>query len=378
VDLPSHVETFRRAVRRWADAVPDEVLAEGCTRGTLAERPLQDLLALRVQAASFPRRAGGLGLGQLGLAAALAELAAVDGSLAAVVMATVSCATLLYLYGTRAQRRRWLRPLLRGEGTGAIALTEPGGGSDLASTTARAEHRGRSWRLYGHKVFITNASSPLLRVVVTLARAEPEGLCCFVLPATAPGLVASPPLRPLGWTAAAVGELRLDGCRLGPGALVGTPGKGLGQVLKTLTYGRVAVAALAAGVAAGAWERALRRARERSVGGRRLLELEAIRQRLVEMQVRARVARLVALDAAGEADRGRDVRVAAAAAKWVASQAAVANAGAALQLFGADGTRPGTAVARLWGDAKVLEIVEGTTEIQRLVLARALEEAPAG
>jgi len=374
LDLPPEVEDICRNVTRWARALPPELFTTAAEQGVFPAEAVLALLHLGVQRAALPVRSGGLGLGAVGGGAALSRLAAVECSLAAVVMASASCAALLHLGGTPSQKRRWLRPLLRGEGLGAIALTEPDGGSDLAAVRTRAEAAPDGWHLFGHKTFITNAAGPLLHVVVTLARVDGAGPCCFAVPAGTPGLRLGPPLRPIGWTAAGVGDVTFDGC-LVRNAMLGAPGKGLSLVLRALTQGRLAIAAIGAGLAQGAWERCLARARGRVSANGRLLDHEAVRRMLVDMWVRAAAARLFALDAAAALDAGRDVRTEAAMAKLVATEAAVDNAKSAVQIFGAAGTRPGEPVARLWGDAKVLEIVEGTSEIQRLVLGRALERA---
>ena len=223
--------------RRWARGLPTDVLESASEAGVLPEPVLQELLALGIQRAPFPRAAGGSGLGQIGYAAALADLAAVDGSLAATVMATVSCATVLHLFGSPYQRRRWMAPLLGGQGVGAIALTEPGAGSDLAAIAARTEPATRGGRrLYGQKTFITNARNPFLTVIVTVARAPDGGPSCYLLPADAPGLRRSGPIHTVGWGAAGLGALDFEGCPLRHTQLVGAEGRGLANTLRALTY----------------------------------------------------------------------------------------------------------------------------------------------
>lgn len=374
MEVPPAADALRLEVRRWARGLPAELLDHAAATGVLPESVAHSLLALGVQQAPFPRGSGGLGLGQVGYAAALMELAAVDGSLAGTIMASVSCATVLHLFGSPHQRGRWLRPLIAGQGLGAIALTETGAGSDLAAIAARTEPTARGGRrLYGGKAFITNACSPLLTVIVTAARAPDGGLACYIVPADAPGLRRSGPLPMVGWGAAGVGALDFEGCPLRRTQVVGQEGRGLANALRALTYGRVAVAAIAAGTARAALHRALAYTRERARAGGQLADQDAVRQQLVDLWLRSEQARLWALHAAAEADRGADFRSASAMAKLAASECAVANAAAAVRLHGAQGVRAGGTMARLWGDAKVLEIVEGASEIQRLVLGRALQ-----
>ncbi len=379
VELAPEAEDLRAAVRSWARAIPAETLTEAAERGVLTEATLRELFALGVHRAAFPKRLGGLGLGHIGLAAGLAELAAVDGSLAATVMATVSCATVLHLFGTPRQQRRWLAPLIAGEGGGAVALTEPGAGSDLAAMAARTEATARGGRrLFGEKAFITNACNPLLTVIVTVARAPDGGPACYVLGADAPGLRRTGPLAMVGWTAAGIGELSFDGCPLRAAQILGTEGRGLANTLRALNHGRVAVAAIAAGTARGAFERALAYTRARTSAGGRLSDRDAVRQLLVDLWLRAEQAWMWTVRAATAADRGEDIRSISAMAKLAATESAVANAATAVRLHGARGVRAGGAVARLWGDAKVLEVVEGASEVQRLVLGRALDGVDAG
>ncbi len=368
---PDALDDLLGAVRRFGAALAPDVRTEAARNGLIPQPVLADLLALGVQRAPFPARCGGSGLGQYGYVAALGELGKTDASLGAVVMATVSACTLLHQFGTSDQRRRWMRPILAGAGLAAIAVSERGAGSDPSRTTLRAETDGAgTFRLHGHKAFITNAAHPDLATVVTLGREAEAGLSCFVLRGQAPGLTASGPLRLIGWRAAAVGDLVFDGCRA---ERIGVPGKGLSQMLAVLTYGRMAIAALGAGLCAAALERALGHTLRTGEGGHRLWDHEAVSTHLVEMWVHLHIAAALAQAAARAADRGEDIRVSSAMAKLVASRSAVDSARSAVQVLGADGVSADGPIGRLYGDAKVLEIVEGTSEIQRTVLARALE-----
>ena len=337
---------------------------------------IHELLTLGVQRAAFPCEAGGLGLGQSGYLAALEELGRAEGSLGAVLMATGSALTAVHQFGTPDQRRRWMLPVLGTEGLGAIALSEARTGSDPRRTRTVAELDGEgAWRLWGEKSFITNAGHPDLALVVTLARAPDGELSSFLVDPRTPAAIASP-CRPLtGWRAAGVAHLVFRGCRA---ALLGVPGRGLAQMLSVLTLGRIAMAALGVGLCTAAMDQALSRAMERDADGIRIWDHSAIRLQLVEMGVRRDIARALVVAAALAVDRGEDIRRAAATAKLVASRYAVNNARSAVQVFGAEGLLQNGPTGRMWGDAKVLEIVEGTSEIQQLVLGQAMERAGGG
>lgn len=337
---------------------------------------IHELLTLGVQRAAFPGEVGGLGLGQSGYLAALEELGRTEGSLGAVLMATGSALTALHQFGTPDQRRRWMLPVLGTEGLGAIALSEERAGSDPRRTRTVAEPDGEgSWRLWGEKSFITNAAYPDLALVVTLARTPDGELASFLVDPRTPAVIASPSRSLIGWRAAGVAPLVFRGCRAEP---LGSPSRGLAQMLSVLTLGRIAVAALAVGLCTAALDQARSRAMERDGDGLRIWDHSAIRLQLVEMGVRRDTARALVMAAAGAADRGEDIRRAAATAKLVASRYAVDNARSAVQVFGAQGLVQKGPAGRLWGDAKVLEIVEGTSEIQQLVLGQAMERTGGG
>jgi len=334
------------------------------------------LLALGVQRVPFPAEMGGEGLGLRGLVAVLEELGAIDGSLAAIAMGTYSANAFIAACATPAQRRDLLGPLLAGEGLAAVAVTEPEAGTDAAAIrTACRQLPDGSWRLDGEKAFISNTGHPLWLHTVIVARGPGDDEhTAFLVPSGAPGLRVGPTRSTIGWARVGVHDLRLDGvvvpdaCRLGP------VGGGLRAALGAFDRGRVAVAALACGLCRAAWEEADGHARRRSSFGQPLIGHDAVADHLVTLWRLYTRARLVTGAAADAADSGRALGPWAALAKWEATDAAVQAARLAVQTLGGRGLLRAGRAAALWGDAKTLEIVEGTTEVQALVLRRRLRE----
>ncbi|MCY0884620.1 MAG: acyl-CoA dehydrogenase family protein [Firmicutes bacterium] len=330
------------------------------------------LLALGIQRIPFAAALGGEGLGLRGFTAVLEDVAAVDASLAAVFMASYSAAALLAAAGTPEQQAAWLTPLLAGQGLAAMAVSEAGAGSDVAAirTTCRRLNDGR-WRLDGSKAFITNTGHPLWRWSVVLARGpQPDRHTVFVVPADAAGLTVDRRRATLGWNRAGIHDLRLDGVVVPDANRLGPAGEGLRQVLAAFDRGRIAVAALGAGLCRGAWEQATAHARSRHTFGRPLIAHQAVADHLVQLWRLYTRARLLTGQAAAVADRGETPGAWAALAKWEAAEAAVEAARLAIQVRGGAGLLRGDPVAALWGDAKTLEIVEGTNEVQAWVLRR--------
>lgn len=338
--------------------------------------PIVDGLAeLGVFGLPFRESDGGSGAGMLAFAVALEEIARVDVSVAAIVFAHSSPATILAVSGSDAQRARWLVPLAAGRLLGAIGLTEPSGGSDAAAvrTTARPipPDQGGGWLLNGGKTFITNTGTPRPGVSIIVAR-SPAGLSAFVVPDGTPGYRVGRPLHKIGWRAATTCEVFMEDCRVPADHLVGIEGDGLRQALTAITYGRVCVGAIATGLARGAWEQAVAYGRSRSAFGRPVTERQSIAFGLAELATRIDAARLLTWRAAALADAGASFRAEASMAKLFATRTAIDAATLAIQVHGAYGVSREYPVAKMLGDAKVLEIVEGTSEIQLLLLARLL------
>ncbi|GBC87294.1 Acyl-CoA dehydrogenase [bacterium HR12] len=376
-DLSPEQEEFRRTVRAFAEEVVRPAADEADRREELPLDVVRAMGELGLFGVPFPEEVGGQGADLLTFCLAVEELGRVDQSVAVTLAAAVGLGGMPILrFGTERQRRAWLEPLCRGEALLAFALTEPDAGSDAAAIRTRARPDGDGWVLEGEKAFITNAGTPLTRALVVTAVTDPEagrhGLSQFVVPADAPGLEVGSPYRKLGWRASDTRPVAFRDCRVPGDALLGERGRGLAQALEVLDGGRVTTAALAVGLARACLEAALAHATARRAFGRPIGGFEGVAFKLADMHVAVETARLATLRAAWLRDRGRPFAQAAAVAKLHASEAAVACAREAVQVLGGAGFIEETPVARYYRDAKILEIGEGTSEIQRLVIARSL------
>ena len=326
-----------------------------------------------------------MGGDHLALCLALEEIARVDSSVAITLEAAVALGAMpVYLFGTEEQRRRWLPDLCSGERLAAFGLTEPGGGSDIPGgmrTTARLEQGdgGESWVIDGTKSFITNSGTSLTSLVTVLAITGGEQgadrrkeISAIIVPAGTPGFTVGGEYSKVGWCASDTRELAFDSCRVPADNLLGERGRGYAQFLQILDEGRVAIAALATGLAAGCVTECLRYVGEREAFGHHLGYYQAIQFKLADMEARVQAARLCWYDAAARLVAGEPVKKQAAIAKLVASNAAMDNARDATQIFGGYGYMNEYPVARFYRDAKVLEIGEGTSEVQRMLIAREL------
>jgi short-chain 2-methylacyl-CoA dehydrogenase len=312
------------------------------------------------------------------LCLALHELARVDSSVAITLEAGVALGAMpIFRFGTSAQRERWLPELCQGDRLAAFGLTEAGGGSDIPGgmrTTARLD--GDEWVIDGSKSFITNSGTSITSVVTALAitgRAEGRAeISAIMIPAGTPGFTVAPEYSKVGWCASDTRELAFSSCRVPAANLLGQTGRGYAQFLEILDEGRVAIAALSAGLAQGCVDECLRYVRERVAFGHELGHYQAIQFKIADMEARAHTARLAWYDAAARLVAGEPVKKHAAVAKLVGSNAAMDNARDATQIFGGYGFMNEFPVARFYRDAKVLEIGEGTSEVQRMVIARQL------
>lgn len=333
------------------------------------------LLALGVQRIPFGPEMGGEGLGMRGLVAILEDLAAVDGSLAAIVMGMYSANAFLAASASVEQRRTVLGPLLAGEGLAAVAVTEPDGGTDVAAIATTCQmRRDGTWRLNGRKAFISNTGHPLWRLTIVLASGpERGGHTVFLVPSDAPGLTVGSARATIGWRRVGVHDLALDGVSLPDACRLGEAGGGLRLALQAFERGRVAVAALATGLCRGAWQEAEAYARVRRTFGEPLVAHQAVADHLVDLWRLYTRGRLVTDQAAQTLDAGLDRGPWAALAKWEATDAAVHAARLSAQTLGGHGLLVGSRAAERWADAKTLEVVEGSTEVQALVLRRLLQ-----
>jgi alkylation response protein AidB-like acyl-CoA dehydrogenase len=374
-DLPEHVVQIRGTIREFAQTELAPVIGGYLEREEFPSVLVRKLAALGVFGLPYPEEHGGSGAGLLAFAVALEELSRVSPSIGAIVFAHSSPSTLVYLNGTPEQKRRWLVPLARGEILGAIGLTEPSGGSDVANLRTQARLRDGTWTLRGSKAFITNTGTELTGVVVAAAVTDDDPrrrLSSFIVPAGVAGLRTGPPLRKIGWRLATTCELFFDDCALPQDALLGQRGDGARQMLTAVTYGRVCVGAIGIGLAQACFDAAKSYAREREAFGHRIAEFEGVSFPLADIGARIEATRLLTYKAAWLADRARPFRAEASMAKLFGSELAVDAARAAIQILGSPGISRDHPISWLLDEAKVLEIVEGTSEVQRLLLARLL------
>ncbi|MQA85402.1 MAG: acyl-CoA dehydrogenase [Streptosporangiales bacterium] len=374
-ELSSEHLLIQRTVREFIEAEMAPVVGDYLEHDAFPEAVVRGLADIGVMGLPFPEEYGGSGAGMVAFALALEEIARVSPSVAAIVFAHSSPATLIFLNGTEEQKREWLVQLAEGRIVGAIGLTEPSGGSDAGAVRTKASWDGTSWILNGSKTFITNAGTPMSGVAVVAATTELEsgsGLSSFIIPADAPGFETGEPLHKIGWRAADTREIFLRDCRLSPTSLLGKPGEGLRQMLTAVTYGRVCVAAIASGLARACFEQGRGYARERVAFGRPIADNQGVAFKLVDVAVGLAAARLLTYRAAALVDGGQPFRAEASMAKLHATETAFEAARQAIQIHGAYGISREQPVSWLLGEAKVLEIVEGTSEIQRMLLARLL------
>jgi alkylation response protein AidB-like acyl-CoA dehydrogenase len=286
-------------------------------------------------------------------------------------------ATLLVRHGSEAQRERYLRPLLRAERRCAYAITEAEAGSDVSAIRTRAVRTATGWRLDGGKLWIHNA--PLCDFAVVLARTDPSagrrGMSVFLVDRDRPGFSSGPREHKMGQRASPVGALHFDGVALDADALLGPEGHGFPIMMSVLDKGRVGIAALAVGIARAGLEAALGHARQRRQFGRPIADNQGLQWMLADMAQAIQAARLLTWDAAARLDRGEPATMACSMAKCMAGDVAVRETASAVQVFGASGYIKGFEVERLYRDAKICQIYEGTQQIQRTIIARELLRA---
>ncbi len=378
-ELDDEHEALRRTVADFARAVVAPVIGGYYEREEFPYEIVAGMGKLGLFGLPFPEEYGGMGGDYFALCLAIEELARVDSSVAITLEAAVSLGAMpIHLFGSGAQRSRWLPPLCSGERLAAFGLTEAGGGSDVIGgmrTVARLEDG--EWVIDGTKSFITNSGTSLTSLVTVLALTgqtddgKPE-TSAIIVPAETPGLTVGQGYSKVGWCASDTRELALASCRVPADHLLGEQGGGYRQFLQILDGGRIAIAALAVGLASGCVCECLRYVRERTAFGHRLAHYQAIQFKIADMEARAHCARLAWYDAAARLVAGRPFKQQAAIAKLMASGAAMDNARDATQIFGGYGFVNESPVARFYRDAKVLEIGEGTSEVMRMIIAGGL------
>ena len=320
----------------------------------------------------FPERWGGGGGDFASLCVAIEELGRVDQSMGITLSAGVGLgANPVFRFGNDDQRDQWLPDLVTGRSLGAFGLTEPDGGSDAGATRTRAESVGDEWVINGSKAFITNCGTDITSIVTVTARTD-DGISAFVVPAGTPGMVIDPAYDKLGWHASDTHGITFDDCRIPAENLLGQPGQGFRNFLSILDDGRIAISALALGSARACLEMSVEYAKHRHAFGGPIGRFQGLSFQLSDLAVQVENAHNLTYKAAWLKDQGRPIGQAAAMAKLYSTEAAMDAARVATQVFGGMGFMEETPVARFYRDAKILEIGEGTSEIQRLVIARNL------
>jgi alkylation response protein AidB-like acyl-CoA dehydrogenase len=357
-------EIAPRAPAAWEAAV--------CPTDLLREMGALGLLGMLV-----PEEWGGIGMTTVGFVAAMEQIGLADQSVAAAWQAHVTIGSLpLLLFGTDDQRERWLRPLAEGRALGAFGLTEPDAGSDARGIRTRAERRDGGWLLNGSKTFISNAGTDMSFGVTLLARTPADGdttrFGTFVVEKETPGFTMGPKMRGIGWKGLDTRELHFDDVWVPDDHLVGDPAMGLGQFLGTLEVGRISIAALSLSLTQAVLDMATAYAGDRQQFGQPIGKFQAIQFKLADIATELEAARWLTYRAASLRDQGRPFLREASMAKLKASRLAVAAASEAVQVHGGLGYMLESPVARFYCDAKVLEIGEGTNEIQHIVIARTL------
>ena len=333
---------------------------------------LREMGALGLLGMLIPEAWGGIGMSTVGFVAAMEQIGLADQSVAAAWQAHVTIGSLpLFLFGSDDQRERWLRPLAEGRALGAFGLTEPGAGSDARGISTRAERADGGWLINGRKSFISNAGTDMSFGVTLLARTE-ANYATFVVEKDTPGFTMGPKMRGIGWRGLDTRELYLDDVWVPDEHLVGDPDLGLSQFLRTLEVGRISIAALSLSLTQAVLDLATDYARQRVQFGRPISKFQAVQFKLADIATELEAARWLTYRAASLRDAGRPFRKEAAMAKLKASRVATWAASEAVQIHGGLGYMLETPVARFYCDSKVLEIGEGTNEIQHLVIARAL------
>jgi butyryl-CoA dehydrogenase len=372
-DFTPEQEQFRAVVREFAEAEIAPHAEEWDRDHVFPVDTVRAMGDLGLFGLPFPEEYGGSGADFTTFCIAVEELGRVDSSMAITLEAGVGLgANPIFRYVTEAQRKEWLPDLCAGRTLGAFGLTEPSSGSDAGDTHTRAARDGDEWVINGEKAFITNSGTEITSIITVTARTGADQVSAIVVPAGTPGLTVHPPYRKMGWHASDTHGLSFDDCRVPVAHLLGEEGEGFRSFLAILDDGRIAIAALAAGLAQGCLEQSLAYAGEREAFGRPIGSNQAIAFKCADMAVAVENARNLTYKAAWLKDQGRPFKQAAAMAKLYATEVAVTATREATQIFGGYGYVDETPVSRFYRDAKILEIGEGTSEIQRLLISRGL------
>jgi len=372
-DLSEEHELLRRTVREFAEQRIAPVAEELDREHRFPYEIVAELAELGLMGIPIPEEYGGGGGDTLSYTLAIEELTRIDSSVAITVAAHTSLGTMpIFLFGNEEQKREWLPELASGKKLAAFGLTEPDAGSDAGATRTTAEPRDGKWLVNGSKIFITNAGTNLSACVTITARTGDEEISNLIVPNGTEGYEISAPMRKMGWNAADTRELSFRDCEVPEGNLLGERGAGYRQFLEILDGGRISIAAMGLGLAQGAYDLAASYARERQQFGQPISKFQAIQFKLADMATEIEAGRGLVYKAAWLKDQGRPFAQAAAMAKLYTGELAHRVANQSLQIHGGYGYMDEYAISRLYRDQKVLEIGEGTNEVQRLVIARHL------
>ena len=372
-DLTQEQQLVRDTVREFAESRIAPVAAELDREHRFPYELVAELAELGLMGMTVPEEYGGAGGDTLSYAVAVEELTRIDSSVAITVAAHHSLGTLpIFYFGSEEQKREWLPQLASGEKLAAFGLTEPGAGSDAGATRTTAELRDGHWVVNGSKIFITNAGTEITACVTITARTGEDEISNLIVPNGTPGYEISAPMEKMGWHASDTRELSFRDCAVPEGNLLGPRGQGFNQFLGILDGGRISVAAMAVGLAQGAYDLAAAYAQEREQFGRPIARFQAVQFRLADMATEIEAARNLVYKAAWVKDQGRPFGREAAIAKLYSGEMSNRVVNWALQVHGGYGYMDEFAISRLYRDQKILEIGEGTNEVQRMVIARHL------
>ena len=372
-DLGQEHELVRSTVREFAQKRVAPVAEELDRESRFPYDLVAEMAELGLMGMTIPEEYGGAGADTLAYAIAVEELTRVDSSVAITMAAHHSLGTLpIYYFGSEEQKRQWLPDLASGEKLAAFGLTEPDAGSDAGATRTRAELRDGQWVINGSKIFITNAGTDITACVTITARTSDDEVSNVIVPNGTAGYEISKPMKKLGWRASDTRELSFKDCAVPEENLLGPRGEGFRQFLEILDGGRISVAAMGVGLAQGAYDLAYAYAQERKQFGQPISRFQAVQFRLADMATEIEAGRALVYKAAWLKDQGRDFALAAAQAKLYTGELSNRAANWALQIHGGYGYMDEYAISRLYRDQKILEIGEGTNEVQRMVIARGL------
>jgi alkylation response protein AidB-like acyl-CoA dehydrogenase len=366
-------ELLRRTVRDFAVSRIAPVAEELDREQRFPYELVAEMAELGLMGIPIAEEYGGAGGDTVSYAIAIEELTRIDSSVAITAAAHTSLGTMpIYLFGTEEQKREWLPQLASGEKLAAFGLTEPGAGSDAGATRTTAEQRDGEWVVNGSKMFITNAGTDITALVTITALTGDDEVSNIVVPNGTPGYEISAPMHKLGWRASDTRELSFKDVRVPEGNLLGARGRGFQQFMEILDGGRISVASMGVGLAQGAYDLAFAYAQERQQFGKPIAKFQAVQFQLADMATEIEAGRQLVYRAAWLKDAGKPFALAAAQAKLYTGLLSNRVANAALQIHGGYGFMDESPISRLFRDQKILEIGEGTNEVQRMVIARLL------